>query len=120
MSDLIGKILTTESGEKVEIVKDPKSVFGIGLKPVEEEWPQRDDKYYFINSSLEVTYSNYVPKYSPDAARKKTGNCFLTREQATLAAEAVKELFKYIKQPEHSWRAAYTQKALEARRAVNE
>lgn len=116
MSDTI----TSDSGKKYEfdgIETGSGTIFK--LKPVEEEWPKEWDNYWAVYHDGSI--KEYLWRGDEiDKNLQGIHNFFRTNQQATLAAEAIKELLKYIQDPENSWKAAYTQKALEARRAVNE
>lgn len=60
------------------------------------EWePQRGEKYYYIDTLGEVSWTIYNT-FAFDPSRIKFGNCFPTEKQAKSAAEKVKELLKSL------------------------
>lgn len=59
----------------------------------EKSWPQKGDKYYFINSDSAILEWNYTHNCT-DEMRSSFGNLFRTREEAEAALERVKKALK--------------------------
>lgn len=62
-------------------------------KGYEKPWPQDGDKYFYINSTGFISYTNY-DNYQIDNDRLEFGNMFRTREEAKAAQERVKKALK--------------------------
>ena len=62
-------------------------------KSYEKPWPQDGDKYFCINSTGFISYTNY-DNHPIDNDRREFGNFFRTREEAEAALERVKEALK--------------------------
>ena len=59
----------------------------------EEEWPQKDDTYWFIDTGFRC-HSDHFAYDIVDAERKKFGNMFRTEAEAKAAAERVRKALK--------------------------
>lgn len=62
-------------------------------KGYEKPWPQKGDKYYFLDSTGFIRDTNY-DDYSLNNARREFGNFFRTREEAEAALEKIKRVLK--------------------------
>lgn len=54
---------------------------GVLVEVKEEVWPQEGDRYYYVDSFGEVTFSFWYERYF-HSFRRDTGNMFRTEEEA--------------------------------------
>ena len=74
----------------MEAVTEYNYTDGLGY---EKMWPQKGDKYFYIDGTGRTNEDEYVNGYV-DEARREFGNFFRTREEAEAALERVKKALK--------------------------